>query len=187
MLFRLLVVTVLASAASALAVGWWLRNRRLVVCVLAAVAGGLATACTLSALIVGLFVGALFEPWPLALRQGPDTTFSRSCYAEFLRGAPPIDVSRVYCRKEWGFGGESISSIRFAFRGTSTVDAIVNRLRLEAVPASERDRVRYLGGPRWWPQKDQLSRVRDVYQRRGIEFFWVDSEAMEAYYQHAHF
>jgi hypothetical protein len=138
-------------------------------------------------LIVVLFLVALFEPWPVGLRQGPDTTFSRACYAEFLGGTLPVDATRVYCRKEWGFGGDSITSIRFAFRATSTVEAIVDRLQLDAVPALERDRVRYLNGPRWWPQKTQLSGVQDVYQRRGIEFLWVDHEAMEAYYQHAQF
>jgi hypothetical protein len=186
-LFRLLVVTLTVSVVAALAVGWWLRNRRLVVRVLIAVIGGLATACVMWALIAGLFLAAIFEPWPLAIRQGPDTAFSRECYAEFLGDPPPIDVMRVYCRKEWGFGGDSISSIRFAYRATSTIDAIVTRLQLAAVPASERDGVRYLSGPRWWPAKDRLFGVRQVYQRRRIEFLWVDSEAMEAYYQHANF
>jgi hypothetical protein len=96
-------------------------------------------------------------------------------------------VTQVYCRKEWGFGGDSIASIRFAYGATSTIDSIVTRLQLVAVPASERGGVRYLSGPRWWPAKDRLLEIREVYQRRRMEFFWVDSEAMEAYYQHAAF
>lgn len=147
----------------------------------------MASACVLWALIVGLVVTALFEPWPLSRRQGPDTVFSRECYAEFLGEAPPADVTQVYCRKEWGFGGDSISTIRFAFGATATIDAIVERLELEVVPVSGLDRVRYLNAPGWWPARDRLSRVRDVYQRRNIEFLWVDRESMEAFYQHAQF
>lgn len=187
MLFKLFVVSVLASAATALAIAWWLRSRRLAVRVLVAVGGGLATACVIWAAAVGLLLASLFEPWPIGLRQGPDTIFSRACYAEFLGGAPPVDVTRVYCRKEWGFGGDSIYSIRFSFRAASTVQAIVKRLQLDEVPAAARDRVRYLNGPGWWPQKTRLSRVQDVYQRRGIEFLWVDSKSMEAFYQQANF
>jgi len=187
MLTRLLVVTILASAAGALAIGWWLRHRRLVVRVLGTIAGGLAAACVVWASIVGLFLIALFEPWPVRLRQGPDTTFARRCYAELLGGSLPVDVTRVYCRKEWGFGGDSITSIRFSFRATSTVDAIVDRLQLQALPPGEREEARYLNGPRWWPERIPLSRVPDVYERRGVEFLWVDRDAMEAYYQRAYF
>jgi len=135
----------------------------------------------------GLFLIALFEPWPVRLRQGPDTTFARRCYAELLGGSLPVDVTRVYCRKEWGFGGDSITSIRFSFRATSTVDAIVDRLQLQALPPGEREEARYLNGPRWWPERIPLSRVPDVYERRGVEFLWVDRDAMEAYYQRAYF
>ena len=181
--------TIFASAAVALAIAWRLRNgkQRLAVRILAAVAGGLAAAGAVWAVIMGLFLVALFEPWPLSSRQGPDTTFSRACYEEFLGEPPRADVTNVYCRKEWGFGGDSIYSVRFTFRAASTVQAIVERLQLDAVPAAERDGVRTLSGPGWWPERDELSRVRDIYQRRGIEFLWVNSEAKEAFYQKAHF
>ena len=186
-MFRLLIFTVLVAAASALATGFWFRRGRRMVRVLVAVVGGLATFCVAWVVIAGLFVVALFEPWPIGRRQGPDTAFAHACYAEFLGGALPLDVSGVYCRREWGVGGDSITSIRFAFRWTSTVDAIVKRLQLEEVPESEQGSVRYLAGPGWWPERVRLSAVRDVYQRRRIEFLWVDRRAMEAYYQHAQF
>jgi hypothetical protein len=187
MFSKLLVFTVITSLAVAFTVGWSLRNRRVVVRVLASLAGAVATACVVGVLAVGLLLAALFEPWPLGLRQGPDTTFSRACYAEFLGGLPPVDVTRVYCRKEWGFGGDSIYSIRFAFRATSTVQMIVKQRQLETVAEAERDKVRYLSGPGWWPHRTQLSQARDVYQRRGIEFLWVDSASMQAFYQQANF
>jgi hypothetical protein len=189
MAFTLLSFTIVASVTVALTIAWRLRNRKqsLPVLVLAAVAGGLATAGIFWVALVGLFLVQVFEPWPLSLHQGPDTVFSRACYEEFLGEAQPADVTRVYCRKEWGFGGDSIYSIRFAFRAPSTVQAIVERLELDPVPAAERDRVRYLTGPGWWPLQVELSHARDVYQRNGIEFFWVDSESMEAFYQHANF
>jgi hypothetical protein len=184
--FRLLVGTVIVSSATALAVGWWLRRRRLAVRVAAAVAAGLGTACVVWASTVGLFLAALFEVWPLSLRQGPDTAFARECYAEFLQGPPPEGVTEIYCRREWGFGGDDVYSLRFTFRERSTVEEVVDRLDLLEVPESERGR-RYLNGPGWWPQKDELWRARGVYQRRGIEFLWVDFESMDAFYQRANF
>ncbi len=185
----LLGTAIIVSTAVASTIAWSLRNRNqsLPVLILAAVAAGLVTAGIIWVAFVGLFLVQVFEPWPLSLRQGPDTAFSRACYEEFLGETPPADVTRVYCRKEWGFGGDSIYSIRFAFRAPSTVQAIVARLELNPVPAAERDRVRYLSGPGWWPLQVELSHARDVYQRNGIEFFWVDSESMEAFYQQANF
>jgi hypothetical protein len=185
-LLRLLLVTFAASIAVALILGRRLQNRPMAVRVVLALGGGLATACAIWAVIAGLVLGALFEPWPFSLRQGPDTAFSRMCYAELLGETPPGDVTRIYCRKEWGFGGDDILSIRFAYQRAATVEAIVARLQLEAVDASERDGARYVSGPAWWPEQHRLLRTRDVY-RRSREFLWVDEEAMEAYYQHANF
>lgn len=187
MFVTLLVVTALASLAAAATIGRGLRHRRLAVGTVAAVAGGLATASFIWLLIAGLFVAAAVELWPFSRRQGPDTAFSRLCYAEFLGAAPPADVTEIYCRKEWGFGGDSINSMRFTFHETSTLQAIVARLQLEVVPASERGRVRYLSGPGWWPEQAELSRARDVYQRHDREFLWIEPTSKEAYFQRANF
>jgi hypothetical protein len=169
--------------AVALFVAWRLRDRRAAVRLSLAIAGGVGTACLIWAVTVGLFLGALFEPWPFSLRQGPDTAFSRACFADLAGGTPPEDVTGIYCRREWGFGGDDILSIRFAYRRAETIEAIVTTF--QRVPASGRDEVRYLSGPGWWPAKDMLQ-AGEVYQRRRA-FLWVDVKAMEAYYQHANF
>ena len=187
MFVTLLVITALASLTTAAVIGRWLRYRRLALGLVAAVCGGLATAFAIWLFIAGLFFAAAVELWPLSRRQGPDTAFSRSCYAELLGAAPPADVTDIYCRKEWGFGGDSIDSMRFTFRESSTVRVVVARMRLEAVAASERNRVRYLSGPRWWPTQAELSRVRDVYQRHHRDFLWIEPTSREAYFQRANF
>ena len=138
LLVTLLVVTTLASLAVAATIGRWLRHRHLAVGTVAGVAGGLVTASVIWLLMAGLFIAAAVELWPFSRRQGPDTSFARSCYADFLGAAPPADVTEIYCRREWGFGGDGIDSMRFTFRETSTLQATVARLGLEAVPASER-------------------------------------------------
>lgn len=93
MWITLLVVTAVASLVTTATIGRWLRHRRVVVGTVAAVAGGLATACVIWLLIAGLLMAAAVELWPLSRRQGPDTAFSRSCYAEFLGEAPPAHVT----------------------------------------------------------------------------------------------
>jgi hypothetical protein len=129
-----------------------------------AVATGLATACVIWVSAVGLFLAALFEVWPLSLKQGPDTTFSRACYAEFLGGPPPPTVTEIYCRREWGFGGDDVYSLRFTFRERSTVQQVVERLQLQAVTGSEHGD-----------------------QRNGRAYLWVDFEGMAAFHQDARF
>jgi hypothetical protein len=187
MLTGLLAVTLLASLAVAVVIGRRLRNRGAIVGTVAGMASGLVTACLIWLAIGGLFLAAAVELWPLSLRQGPDTAFSRSCYAEIFGEAAPADVTRIYCRREWGFGGDGIDSIRFTFQDAATAQAIVTRLQLEAVPEPERGGVRYLSGPRWWPAQAELSRLRDVYQRRGRAFLWVDPASKEAFFQLANF
>jgi hypothetical protein len=187
LVFGLLVVaSLVAASATAWATAWWLRRRHPAIRVGGAVVVGLGTACLIWVSTVGLFLASLFEVWPFSLRQGPDTAFSRECYEEFLGGPPPPHVTAVYCRREWGFGGDDVYTLRFTFRERSTVQQVVERLQLEPVPESERGG-RYLSGPEWWPSRDQLWRLGDVYRRKDTVHLWIDYEAMEAFYQEANF
>lgn len=129
----------------------------------------------------------LVEPWPLSVRQGPDTGYARAGFERYLAVAPPADVSGITYRDEWGFGGDSIHSLRFRFTERSTIAGIVERLRLGRVPDHERAALRYLGEPGWWPPEERLDGLDEAYRRSGVDFLWVDGETGEAFFQHANF
>ena len=54
---------------------------------------------------VGLIWAALFEPWPISRRQGPDTGYAQDLYRKLLGEDAPGAVRDLYARDEWGFGG----------------------------------------------------------------------------------
>ena len=186
MLF-LLTLAVLVSSVTALSLAWRLQHRRPTGHFLRGLAAALAASGTLLFLLLAAFFVALFEPWPFSLHQGPDTDFSRGCLAEILGDPPPDGVMRVYCRQEWGFGGDDIISIRFTYNSRATVDAIVRRLQLQLVAAPERQIIRHLDGPGWWPGRAALARARQVYQKGGVDVLWVQPESSAAYFQRANF
>lgn len=150
-----------------------------------------ATLALLWLSLVGALLVALFEPWPLSRRQGPDTEYARSCFLQHLGQSPPEGITNIYCREEWGFGGDSIYTMRFSFRDESALVELVRRLGLESVPATNRDRVRYLSGPSWWPTRAQLEASLEAYHRSRVEFLWIDRNIDRnlgvAYYQRANF
>jgi hypothetical protein len=176
----------LAGCVAAWAV-YRFRARRPLVRVLAGGAALLGTLSVLAAAFAGLVIAALFEPWPLSRRQGPDTDYARAAFEGHLGVAPGASVSNVYHRDEWGFGGDSIQSIRFDFDDPSIVAEIVARQRLEEVPPEGLPQVRYLHGPSWWPERAALAALPRVYARGRIDFLWVDEENGRAYFQRAQF
>ncbi|MEN8260285.1 MAG: hypothetical protein ABFS02_06825 [Pseudomonadota bacterium] len=124
---------------------------------------------------------------PFSLRQGPDTDYARACYERYFGRAPPANVGGIFCRQEWGFGGDSINSIRFSFSDRWPLDRLFDDLQLDRVHGNDRGDVRYLAGPDWWPGKDRFASLEEVYQRAGVEFLWVDEDAGEAFFQRADF
>jgi hypothetical protein len=149
-------ITLLVSLAVAVALDWRYRSWRLFYRFLLGVLSFGATISLLWICLVAVSIVLLFEPWPLSLRQGPDTEYARSCYARHLSPSPPDRVTHIYCREEWGFGGDSIYSIRFSFRDESILPELIRHLRLERVDPKNQAHVRYLHGPSWWATEAQL-------------------------------
>jgi len=88
--------------------------------------------------LIGAFYVALLEPWPLSLRQGPDTNYARSCFERHLEEVPSPTVVEVYCREEWGPHGDSIYSIRFSFDHHSEVERLAKRQGMYRVEDPDR-------------------------------------------------
>ena len=146
-------------------------------------------ASTLAILWVAMVAVLLYfvlEPWPRSLRQGPDTQYSRECFEKTLGCKPAEDFSTIYCREEWSFGGDSVHSIRVQFRDSTAVTELIKHLAL-TIATSDQLPARYLSGPGWWPERNLLDSMTEVYERQGGEFIWVDRQNKIVYYQRAFF
>lgn len=155
--------------------------------VLKMVAVIIATIGSIYILVWGLFLMGIFEPWPFSLRQGPDTNYARNLYEQRLMHPLPTGVQNLYARAEWGFGGDTIYSIKFNFTDHSLIQNIVTSLKLEVVPKNEIKNIRILSGPKWWPSKNIFINCDEAYQRKEVDFLWVDQNKNEAYFQSANF
>lgn len=149
----------------------------------AASAGATFVGCW--ALLIGALLSYLFEPWPLSLRQGPDTDYALGCLRKHL-DVTEAAVASVYCREEWGFGGDTVYSIRFGFADADQISRIVDKRQL--VPFALKDgRPRYISAPRWWPSERELAQLDLPFTRGGTEYLWVDPKSRTAFYQKARF
>jgi len=134
--------------------------------------------------LIGVFYAALLEPWPLSLRQGPDTDFAHTCFKRHLWVSEhPSSVFGIYCRDEWGFGGDSIRSIHFSFSDRLQVLQIPRLKELKRVDDPNRRAFRYTRGPAWWPSEARLRALPEAYELQGREYLWLDSVAQVAYFQ----
>lgn len=98
----------------------------------------------------------LWQPWPLSLKQGPDTDYARDEFRRAFGFEVPPSVSGVHARRV-AIMGEWTQHIRFSFEGTQVVEDIVERLELARVTEDERSGslagfVRVSNAPAsWWP------------------------------------
>lgn len=137
--------------------------------------------------LIGALLAALYESWPISLRQGPDTDHALACFERRLRGPRPIDVEDVYCREEWGFGGDSIYSVRFSFSDRASIEALARRMELQRVADPARPGFRHLDSSSWWPAEAELRALPEAYGSGDREYLWIDPTARIAYYQRAGF
>jgi hypothetical protein len=155
---------------------------RVVAKVLLALLASLAVAVIL---VAGLIWAVLTEPWPISRHQGPDTDYAKTLYRVLLNTPPPAGVQGLYAREEWGFGGDSIYSLRFRFEDPAIVAGIVATPRWERVRIEDLSRLRYLAAPQWWPSEAKLRGLTEAYQNRNVEVLWVDRANRQVYFQRA--
>ena len=105
-----------------------------------------------------LFWGALLlsatEPWPLSLRQGPDTAHARQGYERLFGFAPDASLSSLYF---YSFNVRDASYyVRFRFDDAAVIDEIVQARDLVEAPDSARRDTRFdlrasSDHLSWWP------------------------------------
>ena len=96
------------------------------------------------------------EPWPLSLRQGPDTSSARSIFHDHF-GVEP-SVSNIYARVDW----TGAMYLAFSFEDPAVVERLVERRSLRRVAPNERTAIA-VKGPSWFPSSEGLRQIPETY------------------------
>lgn len=158
----------------------------------------------------GLFWSALYvaavEPWPLSLRQGPDTETARQSFRDHFGFDAGGSVTEIYA---YSFNlRDSSTYLRFRVRDASVIDRVVRAKDLSVLPDTMRRDPRanaHAGEARlsWW-QRDRIDASKTVYVDRrtaerlvgtaattlghhAISNLWLDSESGLAFYRELEF
>ncbi len=139
-----------------------------------------------SAAVIALAV-AVFQPWPLSLREGPDTEWSRSGFEATFGFVAPGSVTELYYRK-FSFRRSEEVYVKFRFREPAVVDEIMESLRLEESGRPQtyaviRDHFR----DRWFtenrPAAEKLTECYESHRApEADQFVWIDRPANLFYY-----
>jgi hypothetical protein len=151
---------------------------------------------TLAWLPVGVYAAfattlwvVLAEPWPLSLRQGPDTPHAREVFAARFGFPAPASVRRLYARREWACFGEHVTLVTFEWTDEQVIRDIVSTLSLETVPQDGVTALQAWPGPPWWPTRGELSLADEAYRRPGrpdsqvFMNLWIDRKRRRAFFQ----
>ena len=139
-----------------------------------------------SAVVIALAV-AVFQPWPLSLREGPDTEWSQSGFEATFGFVAPGSVTELYYRKFSFWQSEEVY-VKFRFREPAVVDEIMESLRLEESDRPQtyaviRDHFQH----RWLTEnKSPSEKITECYESPrvsgGGQLVWIDRPAHLFYY-----
>jgi len=132
-----------------------------------------------------VFFMAIFEPWPLSLRQGPDTAFAQHRFEKVFTFTPLPSITELYCQESWEFGDGNFYRFKFRFTDDAVVQKIIDTLRLEPVLESETNASWMTEGspPSWWPKPGPLKYQGAYRAGKSKAGLWVDRESRIAYYR----
>ena len=134
--------------------------------------------------IPATFLIHIWQPWPLSLKQGPDTDYARDGYTKILGRAPPTEVSEIYYRG-LAIMGESDDYLRFRYRHPALIEKIVAQFDLIEVTAEERKGalvgfVQVFRDPMsWWPA-ERINNTDRVFVDRGTRAFAYGERTADA-------
>ncbi len=129
------------------------------------------------------FLAILFEPWPLSLRQGPDTAAAKAGFADVFGADPADGVPAVYYRKK-GAWNNSVIYMRFDIDQPARLASLANAAGLVAY-ASDAPLPSPPDGPSWWDARSLDTatmlyvEVRAGHVWRGL---WLPADSTTAYY-----
>jgi hypothetical protein len=122
------------------------------------------------------------EPWPLSLRQGPDTSLARGVFQRNFGVEPSI--SNVYARVDWS----GTMYLAFSFEDAALVERIVERWSLRPARSTDPAEV-VLARLSWFPSAEALRQLPERYvndsSRGGTStLMWVDRVRHRVFYIH---
>ena len=143
----------------------------------------------------------LWQPWPLSLKQGPDTDYARDEFRRAFGFEVPPSVSAVHARRV-AIMGEWTQHVRFSFDDPMLVEDIVERFDLVRITEEDRSGslvgfVRVRSAPAsWWPvarvnaaevvyvDPDTLAFARGEPQgTRVSRILWLDATGRTVFYK----
>jgi hypothetical protein len=110
----------------------------------------------------------IIQPWPLSIRHGPDTQYSRQGFVTLVGFAPPPSVTDIYYRADEGFRDSSYR-LRFRTSDSAVVTQVVTRLQL-----IETNNVQGLlsGSPKWWLERTQRKNLLLYAREQSGKHYW---------------
>jgi hypothetical protein len=118
------------------------------------------------------------EPWPLSLRQGPDTSLARGVFQRNFGVEPSI--SNVYARVDW----TGTMYLAFSFEDAALIQRIVERQSLRPARSTDTAEV-VVARLSWFPSAAALSQIPERYvndSSRGRISMWVDRVRHRVFY-----
>lgn len=116
---------------------------------------------------IALFV-MIIQPWPLTIRHGPDTQYSREGFVKLVGFAPPPPVTEIYYRADEGFR-DSGYRLRFRTSDNSVLKQVVTRLQL-----TETNHIHglLLASPKWWSERTQRKGLLLYAREQPGKYYW---------------
>lgn len=131
----------------------------------------------------------LEEPWPLSLRQGPDTASAKAIFQQRLGFEPPPAMTNLYAREAFAGLGEHTTFIAFTYLDEGVIEAVVTKAALRRVPDGDVGTLRAQPGPAWFPVQDVLRRLPEAYRQNEpdhpdvFRHLWIDRANRRVYFQ----
>ena len=122
-----------------------------------------------SCLPVVIWIG-LTQPWPLTLRNGPDTNYSQQGFARLVGFTPPASVSDIYYREDGGIV-DSGRRLRFRCNDGSLVTQMVARLHLQET-SNPMMGLSSTESPKWWAERAQHRGLRQYTREEPNRYYW---------------
>ena len=128
---------------------------------------------------------AAFQPWPLSLREGPDTAWAPEGFEQTFGFAAPASAEKLYCRRVSFWQSKEVY-VKFTCSTPEVAEQILNKLQMEPGEPRGYQDIR-LHFPSWWlsaiPQHDDAT--LEHHQRPppagAGEAVWIDRESKTLY------